>query len=71
MKKLLPLLLVLGSVSALAQQAPQDEEEEQPRGLRSVFARFGDMYQENCAVCHGVNFEGAAQGTPSFILASW
>lgn len=63
--KNLPLLVFLfTSVTALAQPAPQGEEEDQPRGLRAVFARFGDLYQENCALCHGVSFEGAAQGTP-------
>ena len=24
-----------------------------------------EMFQENCAVCHGENLEGAAQGTPA------
>ena len=64
MKRLLLLLLVFNSVTAFPQQAPQDEEEDQPRGLQALFARFGDLYQENCAVCHGINFAGAAQGTP-------
>ncbi|TDJ30967.1 MAG: secretion protein HlyD [Gammaproteobacteria bacterium] len=64
MKRFLLLLLVFNSVTALPQQAPQDEEEDQPRGLQALFARFGDLYQENCAVCHGINFAGAVQGTP-------
>ncbi len=64
MKELLLLLLVFSSVTALAQPAQPNEEEDQPRGLQALFARFGDLYQDNCAVCHGLDFEGAAQGTP-------
>ncbi|MCZ6617924.1 MAG: PQQ-dependent sugar dehydrogenase [Gammaproteobacteria bacterium] len=63
MKEILLLLFVFNSVAVLAQQTPQDDEEDEP-GLRALFARFGDLYQDNCAVCHGGSFEGAAQGTP-------
>src|SRR5262249_52753317 len=42
--------LALSPVAALAQQAPKDP--------------FLTPYVENCAVCHGANLEGAAQGTP-------
>jgi glucose/arabinose dehydrogenase len=31
---------------------------------RLVRDPFGPLYAENCAVCHGESFEGAAQGTP-------
>ena len=46
--------LVVAALSAplLAQQADQRA------------SSFGDVYRDNCAVCHGEDLRGAAQGTP-------
>jgi glucose/arabinose dehydrogenase/cytochrome c5 len=44
------LVSAMAIAPALAQQAPPDP--------------FAAVYRESCAVCHGENLEGAAQGTP-------
>jgi aldose sugar dehydrogenase len=44
------IILMLPLVSMAQQSAPRDP--------------YGDPYRDNCAVCHGANLEGAAQGVP-------
>src|SRR5688572_10751446 len=46
----LVLVFTLAPIAAIAQQAPPDP--------------FATPYAEVCAVCHGANLEGSAQGTP-------
>ena len=63
------LIVLLGAMAcmgttAVAQQASEDTPADQAGGLQGLIARFGSLYQDNCAVCHGVGFEGGAQGTP-------
>ncbi len=52
------LVLVFAS-SAIGQEARQPREQARG-GIRGV----ANLFQENCAVCHGERLEGAAQGTP-------
>ncbi|HMA12198.1 MAG TPA: PQQ-dependent sugar dehydrogenase, partial [Steroidobacteraceae bacterium] len=44
-------IILMLPVISVAQQAPPKDP-------------YGDPYRENCAVCHGANLEGAAQGVP-------
>ncbi len=57
---LLAALVVIASQGVVAQEAVEDSERRPPGNLAS----FGTVFTENCAVCHGENLEGAAQGTP-------
>lgn len=53
-------LTVLVSHSSLAQQAAPESAQVGNQRL----AAFGRVFNENCAVCHGVTLQGSAQGTP-------
>lgn len=55
-------LLVIGLLTMIAQTGWSAEAQpaQSQQGLRS----FGAVFSENCAVCHGDNMQGAAQGTP-------
>ena len=48
-------LLVIATIST-----PANAQERQRGGLSTVEG----IYQENCAVCHGEQLQGAPQGTP-------
>ena len=64
------LLIMLWQTTYAAENSPvpensegnQTESGEQTRAQTSL-SRFGAMFSENCAVCHGENLRGAAQGT--------
>ena len=46
-----------------AQRAAQRAGQEKIASRSGPFSRFGITYQETCAVCHGEQLQGAAQGT--------
>lgn len=50
------LTITLLSVPALSQDSPKSEQQEWR------MASFSLLYKEQCAVCHGVNLQGASQG---------
>jgi glucose/arabinose dehydrogenase len=68
MKRVLIALVACASAiiyaQVQAQEAPANGVRNQQSGLGALIARFGSLYQQKCAVCHGDNLEGAAQGTP-------
>ena len=50
-----------GLLSAEAEDEAGAQTQQRQRGGLSV---FGEVFRENCAVCHGENLEGSAMGTP-------
>ncbi len=62
------LAVVLGtmaSLGSLAEEAAEEQADGQfEQRQRGSLATFGGVFSENCALCHGENLQGAAQGTP-------
>lgn len=52
-------LAVLLTSSAFSQEAPRQRQQ-----ARGGIGAVANLFKEYCAVCHGENLEGAAQGTP-------
>ena len=57
---LLAILTVFATHASFAQSAEDASEQR----ASSSLSRFGTVFNDNCAVCHGENMQGAAQGTP-------
>ena len=52
------LFCLLASLTAAGNLSAQESQ------LSQILSGYGNLYQAQCAVCHGEQMEGAAQGTP-------
>lgn len=71
---LAPAALATPCTLATAREAPQDQQARPAGGQNARYARFGDVYKAECAVCHGESLKDIEQPvvdlTPSPAVSS-